>query len=311
MLDTYEVERKPHARALIQLAKLIGVSMTQGGRAGDLLRRAIAPHLHRVPGLRNRLLDSETPPLTRSDLVVGRGLRTPLNGRLCPNAPLTDDTRYDDATRGGFVLVTAVPLSPAASTPGRPRDPGARGGTRLGPAPWLADGKATAALVRPDFTVMRAGRDVAALCEEAPSFLVAADAGANPLTNPECVSTMKRNLYDADHKSFRDSVRSFLEREVTPSWKGYRGQAVPPGARPSSTARLLRVVRGVTGRPRHAMRAPGPRPDAPVVRVIIRKVGHDPDRRPGIHVSSGQPTDRSVRVLAFEGGPGCRRPFTE
>ena len=44
---------------------------------------------------------------------------------------------------------------------------------------WLADGKATAALVRPDFTVMRAGRDVAALCEAAPSFVGAADAGAN------------------------------------------------------------------------------------------------------------------------------------
>ncbi len=112
MLDTYEVECKPHTRALIQLAKLIGMSMTQGGSAGDLLCRAIAPHLHRVPGLRNRLLDSETPPLSRSDLVGRRGLRTPLDGRLCPNANLTDGTRYDDATRRGFVLVTAVPPNP-------------------------------------------------------------------------------------------------------------------------------------------------------------------------------------------------------
>ena len=38
---------------------------------------------------------------------------------------------------------------------------------------WLADGKAAAALVRPDFTVMRAGRDVARICEGAPKFLVA------------------------------------------------------------------------------------------------------------------------------------------
>ena len=37
----------------------------------------------------------------------------------------------------------------------------------------LADGKAAAALVRPDFTVLRAGRDVAGLCEAAPTFLVA------------------------------------------------------------------------------------------------------------------------------------------
>ena len=32
---------------------------------------------------------------------------------------------------------------------------------------------------------------------------------------------MKREIYDADHESFRDSVRSFLDREVTPSWDKY------------------------------------------------------------------------------------------
>jgi 3-(3-hydroxy-phenyl)propionate hydroxylase len=38
---------------------------------------------------------------------------------------------------------------------------------------WLKHGKAAAALVRPDFTVMQADRDVAGLCESAPRFLVA------------------------------------------------------------------------------------------------------------------------------------------
>ena len=174
VLDTYEVERKPHARALIRLAKLIGVAMTRGGKAGDLLRRAIAPRLHRVPGVRDRLLDSETPPLSRSALVAGRGHRTSLNGRLCPNALLPDATRYDDATRGGFVFVTAVPLSPEqrAALAGRGTEllevqPGSPLYT------WLAQGKAAAALVRPDFTVWRAGRHVAELCEAAPRFVVA------------------------------------------------------------------------------------------------------------------------------------------
>ncbi|RZU01932.1 3-(3-hydroxy-phenyl)propionate hydroxylase [Kribbella rubisoli] len=174
MLDTYEVERKPHARALIQLAKLIGVSMTQGGRAGDLLRRAIAPRLHWIPGLRDRLLDSETPPLRRSALVEGRGLRKSLNGRLCPNALLADDIRYDDMTRGGFVFVTAVPLSlqQRALLADRGTDVlEVEPGSPL--YKWLADGNAAAALVRPDFTVLRAGRDVAGLCAAAPRFLVA------------------------------------------------------------------------------------------------------------------------------------------
>ncbi len=174
VLDTYEVERKPHARALIQLAKLIGVSMTQGGKAGDLLRKAIAPRLHWVPGLRNRLLDGETPPLRRSALVEGRGLRKSLNGRLCPNALLSDGTRYDDVTRGGFVFVTGVPLSPQlrAVLAGRGTEVlEVQPGSPL--YQWLEDGKATAALVRPDFSVLRAGRDVAELCEAAPKFLVA------------------------------------------------------------------------------------------------------------------------------------------
>ena len=32
---------------------------------------------------------------------------------------------------------------------------------------------------------------------------------------------MKRQIYDADHESFRDSVRSFLDREVKPHWEKY------------------------------------------------------------------------------------------
>ena len=63
VLDSYETERKPHALALIKLAKLIGAAMTQGGSAGNALRKLIAPRLHLLPGLRDRILDSETPPL--------------------------------------------------------------------------------------------------------------------------------------------------------------------------------------------------------------------------------------------------------
>jgi 3-(3-hydroxy-phenyl)propionate hydroxylase len=172
VLDTYEVERKPHARALIKLATFIGVAMTQGARAGDVLRRLIAPRLHWVPGLRERLLDSETPPLRQSALVHRRGSRKSLHGRLCPNALLSDGTRYDDMTRGGFVFVTGVPLLP------QQRAVLADRGTEVleveAGAPlytWLAGGNAVAALVRPDFTVLRASRDVAELCEATPRFL--------------------------------------------------------------------------------------------------------------------------------------------
>src|SRR6266545_3412685 len=173
VLDSYEVERKPHARALIQLAKLIGTAMTQGGRAGDVLRKLIAPRLHLVPGLRDRILDSETPPLHRSALVHRPRFRWSLAGRLCPNSLLPDGTRLDDCWNGGFLLVTAVAPS------SRQRALLADRAVRLveaGPGSelhrWLSDGHAAAALVRPDYTVMQAGRDVSTLCDDAARFLV-------------------------------------------------------------------------------------------------------------------------------------------
>ncbi len=175
VLDTYEVERKPHARSLIKLAKAVGVAMTRGGKVGNLLRKAIAPRLHRVPGARERLLDSETPPLRGSELVEAHGPRRSLHGRLCPNTVVVDGRRYDDVTGNGFVLVTGVPLSPQQHAVLADRGTEVlqvNPGTPL--FQWLSEGRAAAALVRPDCTVMRAGRDVERICEAAPrTFQVA------------------------------------------------------------------------------------------------------------------------------------------
>lgn len=174
VLDTYEIERKPHARALIQLAKVVGVLMVQGGRVGDLLRRLLAPRLHWVPGLRDRILDSETPRLTRSALVMKGQAWRPLNGRLCPNAPVRGSKRLDEVTRGGFVVLTTVALSHQQQAL-----VAERGADAVLVAPgselhqWLSAGRATAALVRPDYTVMQAGRDAAAVCEAVPPFRAA------------------------------------------------------------------------------------------------------------------------------------------
>jgi 3-(3-hydroxy-phenyl)propionate hydroxylase len=174
VLDTYEVERKPHARAMIRLAKLIGVCMTAGGRAGDVIRRLIAPRLRWVPGLRARLLDGETPVLQRSTLVHRPRVRSSLAGRLCPNALLADGSRLDDAATGGFLLVTTVAASKEQCV-----QLAARGIRVVEAVPgsqlhrWLSAGHAEAALVRPDHTVMRVGRDLTALCSAAPRFLAA------------------------------------------------------------------------------------------------------------------------------------------
>ncbi|MFI7282839.1 bifunctional 3-(3-hydroxy-phenyl)propionate/3-hydroxycinnamic acid hydroxylase [Micromonospora chersina] len=159
VLDTYEIERKQHARAMIRLAKFIGTAMTAGGELGNLIRRAVAPRLHVVPGLTDLATDSRTPPLHRSDLVVRPRLRRGLAGGLCPNAIVDGDRRFDDVATGRFAIVTSI--EPTAAQ----RADIERHGAVLIPARpgselhrWLGVGAARAAVVRPDGTVLRADR---------------------------------------------------------------------------------------------------------------------------------------------------------
>jgi 3-(3-hydroxy-phenyl)propionate hydroxylase len=168
VLDSYEAERKPHARSLIKLAKLIGMAMTQGGEAGNILRRIVMPLLARMPGLCRIVLDSETPALRRSSLVVRPRLRRTLAGRLCPNTMVADGRRFDEVVAGRFAVVTAGPVSPAQYTEARRRGALclAAGGTDL--HQWLRRGRARAVVVRPDGAVLRTGRDLSALCAALP-----------------------------------------------------------------------------------------------------------------------------------------------
>ena len=163
-LDTYEQERKPHARKMIGLALTVGRAMTAGGRAGDLLRRAVVPRMHLLPGMRRKVMDSTTPPLSRSRLV--HTSRSRLAGTLCPNTVTADGRRIDDVLGDGFGLVTA--REPEAADRLLAEQLGARicvaePGSEL--ATWLHRGRADAAIVRPDRTVLQAGADVSILCQ--------------------------------------------------------------------------------------------------------------------------------------------------
>ncbi|MER7272631.1 bifunctional 3-(3-hydroxy-phenyl)propionate/3-hydroxycinnamic acid hydroxylase [Micromonospora carbonacea] len=171
VLDTYETERRRHAHAMIRLAKLVGVAMTAGGRWGDAVRRVVAPRLRLVPGLQRLATDSETPALRRSALVrrppLGRGVA----GRLCPNAVLDGDVRFDDVAAGRFAVVTSV--APSAE---QRADLTRRGAVVVDAPPgselrrWLAGGRARAAVVRPDGTVLAAGGTLADLCRAVPGL---------------------------------------------------------------------------------------------------------------------------------------------
>lgn len=171
VLDSYEAERKPHARAMIRLAMLMGTVMTEGGAIGNALRRLLAPRLALLPGVRGRVLDSRTPALRCSPFVVRSRRDGRLAGTLCPNPVLEDGKRLDEHVTDGFLLVTAVALPPETS-----REVERRGAVVIVVPPgsdlhrWLRRHGARAALVRPDRTVMRAGRSASDVCGIVPVF---------------------------------------------------------------------------------------------------------------------------------------------
>lgn len=158
VLESYENERAPHARAMIRLATLVGRLMTGGGAAGDRLRRVAVPGLVRLPGLRGRVLDSATPPLPGSALNTRSRWRRGLAGTLCPNPVLASGERLDDVARHRFLLVARTAPSPQVAGPDVVVLPAAD-------VPeldrWL--GRHAAALVRPDGTVLATGTPERAL----------------------------------------------------------------------------------------------------------------------------------------------------
>ena len=167
ILDSYQQERKPHARAMIRLALAVGRFMTAGGEVGSVLRGVVVPRLSLIPGVRQRIVDSSTPALHRSALVRRRLGPGSLTGTLCPNPTLPDGRRLDDLLGLGFALVTAVPLTAEQQALLQQRGAAAycaAPGTEL--ARWLRRGRATAALVRPDRTVMATARQPAPLLSD-------------------------------------------------------------------------------------------------------------------------------------------------
>ena len=171
VLESYEQERKPHTRFMIGMALGMGWAMTAGGDAGNLIRRLVVPRLRMVPGLRDKLIESRTPALRRSALV--RKTRAPrqLAGSLCPNPVVADGKHLDAVVGKGFSMITVV--RPLAFQKAALDELGAavhiaERGSEL--ETWLRRGRATAAIIRPDRTVMCAGRNLSALCAAMPRF---------------------------------------------------------------------------------------------------------------------------------------------
>ena len=181
-LDSYQAERRPHARAAVRLAVLVGRAMTEGGRLGVVLRSVVAPALGRVPAARS-LVDRGSPALSRSSLVAARRRPGGLPGRLCPNAELPCGARLDEHVGGAFAVVTREPLPEPVATASTARGAVvvvAPGGSHLDR--WLRRGRASWALVRPDRTVMRAGTDPGDLVQALPAAPLVEHAAARDAT---------------------------------------------------------------------------------------------------------------------------------
>jgi 3-(3-hydroxy-phenyl)propionate hydroxylase len=111
LLDTYQAEREPHARALIRVAQLLGRLMTGGGRGGDVVRRGVLAVLRRIPAVAALATDSRTPPLRPGPLVERRGREgRRVAGTLVPQPEVLVDgrtCRLDDVLGDGYVELTA------------------------------------------------------------------------------------------------------------------------------------------------------------------------------------------------------------
>ncbi|MGW7543841.1 bifunctional 3-(3-hydroxy-phenyl)propionate/3-hydroxycinnamic acid hydroxylase MhpA [Streptomyces sp. NPDC054770] len=173
LLDTYESERRPHARHVIRLAVAMGWAMTGGQDGAAPLRRRLLAAACRIPGLTAAAGRDLSPALTAGPLVR-RGARRGLAGTYCPqpwvradvhdvrhgpHSPRGRRVRLDEVLGDGFAVLTA------AGTPAPSLTALAHGlGVRAVPvtalhddgslAAWLRAGRADAVLLRPDRVVL-------------------------------------------------------------------------------------------------------------------------------------------------------------
>jgi 3-(3-hydroxy-phenyl)propionate hydroxylase len=170
-LHSYEQERVPHSRHMIRLALGVGWAMTAGGEFGNLMRRLVVKRIRFVPGLRNKLTESRTPALIDSAFVQTSRTPRQLAGTLCPNPVLADGRRLDCVLGDGFALITLVAPSDGQRAALVERGAAVHvAGPNSEIAGWLRRGLATSAILRPDRTVMCAGRNLDKIYDLMPTF---------------------------------------------------------------------------------------------------------------------------------------------
>ena len=117
LLRTYDIERRPHARAMVKKAVRIGWAMTGGQDRAAAVRRVAVAAVVRSARIRDVIASTATPRLKSGALeraprlprsLTGTAVRT---GRLIPNPLVTTDdetpVRLDTLLRGRTAVLTA------------------------------------------------------------------------------------------------------------------------------------------------------------------------------------------------------------
>ncbi len=166
MLDTYQAERKPQAKALIRKAITAGWAMTGGQDQAARARQLVLALVCRIPRFGPAVLDRPSPPLRPGPLVARRRFPGALPGRLIPQPLLADGTGFDALLGGGFAVVSGSRPPPDLVAAARSlgavqlrldalRGPSTRGAVDV-IREWLRRGHSSAVLVRPDRVVLAA-----------------------------------------------------------------------------------------------------------------------------------------------------------
>jgi 3-(3-hydroxy-phenyl)propionate hydroxylase len=123
LLDSYQSERRPHARAMVKKAVMIGWAMTGGQDRAAAVRRVALAAAVRVTPVREAIASTATPPLKAG--ALHRGTRRPGRRRIRPGSLIPNPwvsvngpelVRLDAVLAGHTAVLTArEPDQPLAS----------------------------------------------------------------------------------------------------------------------------------------------------------------------------------------------------